>query len=352
MKKGIYVLLYMLGWVYSEEIYQNSSHICEICKCSDKDKFVIDCSDQKFQHILANWPPHNKSLVARFSSNNMTTLEILPMSNQTAELIFDHCNIKYLDPGLFANIRNVELIDLSYNLLTTEEIDGHDFKGPYKNSKFHPLSLKYLNLAYNQIHSLPMNFFENMPDLEELNLEGNDFSVLDPHTQTAIATLSNLKILNLANNQLTELERDAVENLTNLIEINLSSNRLDFVPDNLNHLSKSLRVLKLDHNFIFELNDKSFLGKSYPEDGRRGNGRVQHRYRVSENSSSEREEANKDPQEMRDRQPVAAVTLEKDVSCFLGNNPSDTCTTCPPLEPQLVSRWTNYLSLGLDKETR
>ncbi|KAG5874747.1 hypothetical protein JTB14_027085 [Gonioctena quinquepunctata] len=114
-------------------------------------------------------------------------------------------------------------------------------------------------------------------------------------------------------------------------------------------IKKKLKRLEI---MIAESSSSESDSKSYPEDGRRGNGRVQHRYRVSENSSSEREEANKDPQEMRDRQPVAAVTLEKDVSCFLGNNPSDTCTTCPPLEPQLVSRWTNYLSLGLDKETR
>lgn len=33
-----------------------------------------------------------------------------------------------------------------------------------------------------------------MPDLEELNLAGNDLTVLDINTQTALSTLSKLKV--------------------------------------------------------------------------------------------------------------------------------------------------------------
>lgn len=77
---------------------------------------------------------------------------------------------------------------------SAEEIDGQDFKGPYNNSVFYPIAVKHLNLAYNQIHSLPRKFFENMPHLEELNIAGNDFTVLDINTQIALSSLSNLKV--------------------------------------------------------------------------------------------------------------------------------------------------------------
>ncbi|CAH1154418.1 unnamed protein product [Phaedon cochleariae] len=260
MAKLMLIVMLIFHATYADEVYQNSSHICEKCRCTDEDIFTIDCSNQKFQHVLANWPPHNKSLVGTFSYNNMTTLEKIPITDQKAKLVFDHCNIQYLDRSVFSNIKNVEYIDLSYNLLKTEEIDGDDFKGPYNNKKFHPIAVKYLSLAYNQIHSLPQKFFENMPDLEEVHLEGNDFSVLDPHTQVAISTLSKLKVLNLANNELTEIEPTALKNLQHLEELDLSYNHLDFVPDNVKYLSKTLRVLKLSHNYIFELNDKSFIG--------------------------------------------------------------------------------------------
>nr|XP_023026272.1 leucine-rich repeat-containing protein 70-like [Leptinotarsa decemlineata] len=255
-----------MHWVHSEGIYQNSSHICDTCKCSDGNSFIMDCSDQNFQHVLANWPINNKSLIAKFSNNNLTTLQLLPTSNQRAKLVFDHCKIKYIEGGVFSNMKNVEFIDLSYNFLTTEEIDGNNFKGPYNNSKFHPLpSLKYLNLAYNQIHSLPRKFFENMPNLEELNLEGNDFTVLDPQTQLSIGTLTRLTVLNLANNELTEVEGEALRNLSNLKKIDLSSNQLDFVPESLEYLGKTLQVLNLSENYIFQLNDKSFMGLNIRE---------------------------------------------------------------------------------------
>lgn len=61
---------------------------------------------------------------------------------------------------------------------------------------YYPIAVKYLNLAYNQIHSLPRKIFENMPHLEELNIAGNDFRVLDVNTQIALSSLTNLKVSN------------------------------------------------------------------------------------------------------------------------------------------------------------
>ncbi|CAG9864032.1 unnamed protein product [Phyllotreta striolata] len=265
MGKLIWVLLCLIKLTLSEETYQNSSHICEKCTCLDNDSFLLDCSNQNIQHALANWPPHNKSLVATFSYNNIITLERLPFTNRTAKLIFDHCNIQYLDVGVFSNIKYVEYIDLSYNLLTTEQISGEDFKGPYDNKQYREIAVKHLNLAYNQIHSLPQKFFESMPYLEELNLEGNDFKVLDPLTQVALGSLQHIKVLNLANNELTELESSIMRNLHTLIELDLSSNELDFVPTTLNYISKNLKVLKLNDNYIFKLDGQSFLGLNLTE---------------------------------------------------------------------------------------
>ncbi|KAJ8926502.1 hypothetical protein NQ314_021104 [Rhamnusium bicolor] len=256
------VFICLISSALTDEIYQNSSNICDNCICSDGDEFILNCADKDFEHVLANWPPHNKTLIATFSNNNITTLGILPVTDQKVKLVFDHCNIKYLDPGVFREVKNVEYIDLSYNFLTTEEIDGENFKGPYNNSVYYPIAVKHLNLAYNKIHSLPRKFFENMPNLEELNLEGNDFSVLDQNTQMALSSLTKLKRLNLARNELTELVGDAVKNLKSLEELNLGVNRLDFVPETLDYVGSHLQVLILSENYIFEIRDESFLGVS------------------------------------------------------------------------------------------
>lgn len=68
-------------------------------------------------------------------------------------------------------------------------------------------------------------------------------------------------MLNLAANELTELIGDAVNKLHHLQQLDLSSNLLDFVPNTLDYLKNTLRVLNLSNNYIFELDDKSFLGK-------------------------------------------------------------------------------------------
>ncbi|XP_072381156.1 CD180 antigen-like [Diabrotica undecimpunctata] len=265
MEKWLIILLYIIHFVTAEETYQNSSNICARCKCNSKDEFLLDCTNQKFEYVLANWPPHNQSLVATFSYNNITTLERLPATNHTAKLVFDHCRIKYLEGGVFSLIENVEYIDLSHNLLTTEEISGDDFRGPYSNKQYRPIAVKTLNLAYNQIHSLHPKFFENMPLLEDLYLQGNDFTVLDPSTQVALGSLTNIKVLNLADNELTVIEENVMRNVHSLQNLDLSSNHFDFVPKPLSYISKNLQILNLGNNYIFQLTDESFLGMNLSE---------------------------------------------------------------------------------------
>lgn len=250
----------LLTIVLGEEIYENSTNICERCKCLRGRQFVLDCSDSGIHNTIAEWPEHDTSLVATFSNNNIGNLEVLPHSDKVTDLIFSHCNIKSLDNGVFKAVRNIQLIDLSYNDLVTEGISPEKFKGPYNNTVYEPLGLTQLNLAYNRIHSLPHKIFEHLADLRQLNLEGNQFKVLDPPTQMALSTLSNLETLNLASNQLTELVGDAVKSLRNLKELNLSYNNLDAVPETLSYLGETLEYLYLDHNPIFEMSDESFLG--------------------------------------------------------------------------------------------
>lgn len=124
----------------------------------------------------------------------MPTLEPIPATNATVEIILSQCNIQYLRPKLFADAKNVKFVDLSHNLLKAEEVSSEKFQGPYSENTFAPIATEHLDLSYNQIHSLEKNVFEHMPNLKYLNLEGNDFTVLDIHTQLAISSIRQLQV--------------------------------------------------------------------------------------------------------------------------------------------------------------
>lgn len=246
--------------ISSQQIYENSSNICQRCRCeTSAEQFVLDCSDREMHHALSNWPKHdNKTLRASFSYNIITTLEPLPATEAAVMVKLDHCNIKYLSPGLFENMKNVTFVDLSYNQLTNEELAAEKFKGPFNNNECEPIELRYLDLSYNLIHSLSQYLFEHTPRLVHLNLEGNSLHVIDVQTEKAFSSVPNLQYLNLANNGLLDLTIDSLENLTKLREIDLSNNYFGSIPDYALAMATNLQVLKMDGNPIASLSSDSF----------------------------------------------------------------------------------------------
>lgn len=144
--------------------------------------------------MLASWPPHNTSIKASFAYNNLGHIQKLPETNAVVEVILSHCNIVELYPEPFETTINIKFLDLSYNLLQSEQITAETFKGPYNDSKPLSIALEELDLSYNKIHSLQNGVFKFAPKLKRLNLRGNDFVVLDIHTQLALTSLQRLTV--------------------------------------------------------------------------------------------------------------------------------------------------------------
>ncbi|CAG9821255.1 unnamed protein product [Phaedon cochleariae] len=85
--------------------------------------------------------------------------------------------------------------------------------------------------------------------------------------------------------------------------------------------------------------------------------RSRHRYRSPEIDSSDSEEGHifdqeQDQDALEDRSASTVDNRERDISSLLRENPAETNSTGTPLDPEIFSRWSNYLSVGLDKETR
>lgn len=261
--KVFLIFLFVLHRINNEKIkYEDITTLCsEKCECKwSKNNFFINCTDASVHYVLNNWPENKTKITGIFSKNDILRLEKFPSSKAEIELTFDHSNIKELGSGLFEDCINTKYVDLSHNYLTSEQLHSDVFKGPYNEEKFEPIGITHLNLGYNKIHSLKKNLFEHMPHLEVLNLEGNDFTVLDIQSALSIGSNVNLIQLYLGRNGLTEILMDLLVNLKNLQHLDISYNRFDFVPATLGYVGESLKVLNVSGNPIIELDDESFQG--------------------------------------------------------------------------------------------
>jgi len=55
-------------------------------------------------------------------------------------------------------------------------------------------ALRVLKLGYNNIHSLPPNFFQYLTKLEILELNNNPLLVIDQNTEISLGYLTNLQV--------------------------------------------------------------------------------------------------------------------------------------------------------------
>ncbi len=170
----------------------------------------------------------------------------------------------------FLEISKCGLTELSEDVSNLEELTKlslqHNALLTVPNGLASLINLKYLDVSFNAISSLPANIFEKLSHLESLVLDSNQLAdlpslsgLVELHHLSAAnnqlcslpATLSNcakLMTVNAAGNQITELPSDmSWSNLAHLHRLNLSDNRLTAIPGELAECRK-LRELLLSGN--------------------------------------------------------------------------------------------------------
>lgn len=148
-------------------------------------------------------------------------------------LKFQSQNLRSNDLINLSQLKHLEILDLSHNLIS----DFNIFNFANFNN-----TLKHLNLSGNRIHTINVDH-NKLANIEELLLQHNCIKKINP----SIHNLINLKILNLANNFLTDVE-DIIK-LYKLEKLYICSNFLTKLPIDMNKL-QNLKILNIQRNHL------------------------------------------------------------------------------------------------------
>ena len=148
---------------------------------------------------------------------NHFQLAFLNQLQNLKELYLDSNKISQINDNMFVNLRQLEVLSLR----------GNNIRLLNNKLAFSGLSfnLNKLNLAANQIETIDSNVLSQLSKLTELNLERNRLG--NDNAQNLFNVDSDLKLLNLENNNLRPEQLVYVQNLLNLEHLKVGNNNFE-----------------------------------------------------------------------------------------------------------------------------
>lgn len=128
--------------------------------------------------------------------------------------------------------------------------------------QLHKLELPYLeqlDLSNNQLDLISEGLFENLVQLEQLNLSRNELNNNLGNNSKALQSLSGLKDLDISMNGLSDFAAEHyLRNKSALDQLKMTGNALTRLSHKLFTESKSLRAIAIDDNLISEIEEGTF----------------------------------------------------------------------------------------------
>ncbi|KAJ8923770.1 hypothetical protein NQ315_010352 [Exocentrus adspersus] len=280
-------ILYVIPVLDALHTTELLSMVCpDLCQC---DNLITDCRYNAFTELPAGIHPNVISLDLSYNSftsfpdglKNYRSLKYLNMSRN---------KISTLGHSHFEGLENLERLDLTFNYF-------HDWKDIHPGAFRHLKKLIYLDMSDNPLRSIPqfsnhlviasmeilklnncsmrsipVQVFNNLPNLRELHLARNPLNIINDSFE-----MGNLKFIDLSGcdlqyigdhvfKSLPALETLVIRNndylkrfscnSENLLYLDLSHCTLESVPTG---NMRAVATLNLQGNFLRELPDRSFL---------------------------------------------------------------------------------------------
>ncbi|XP_063751431.1 transforming growth factor beta activator LRRC32 isoform X2 [Eleginops maclovinus] len=217
---------------------------------------ILEIEDGAFE-VLDNLTELDlsKNSITCITNFNLCNLKVLNLSKNSVELFrsattmvfslthLDLSENKMLYFPLLPRFNMIEHIDVSRNHLQTINVTG----GLEKRTQVYFNHLKYLDMSYNQLKSIPESFFHCKDILEVLNVSNNcisSFSITNPGLLQMVKiinlsfnplqsltfgenTLPSLEKLFLQGNDLTTLEHGIFQRFPSIKHLHLQQNNLE-----------------------------------------------------------------------------------------------------------------------------
>ncbi|XP_068120818.1 transforming growth factor beta activator LRRC32 [Hyperolius riggenbachi] len=231
-----------------------------------RNNIIMDIEAGSFDRLLhlrkINLVMNSITCISEFNLSQLESLNLSKNSIQTFHTSEseEEYSLKYVDLSdnklihfpILPSINNLISLNLSMNLISFDkssydELAWLDEERLSNATMVNLLNLTYLDLSYNNIQSIPEEFFGAVPMLKFLNLSHNCFEYfsLGPTTTMKLLeeldlssnsiknislaenSLPALKRLHLQNNQLKFVDSNVFQKLPSVVFVNLQSNNVD-----------------------------------------------------------------------------------------------------------------------------
>uniref|UniRef100_A0A8C5TRI1 Leucine rich repeat containing 32 n=1 Tax=Malurus cyaneus samueli TaxID=2593467 RepID=A0A8C5TRI1_9PASS len=259
----------------SKKMFQGSPNLVEIDLQSN---IIMEIEEGAFETLVSLSKLNlSRNSITCISDFNLRQLEILDLSRNSIETFHttksdDEYSLRCLDLSenklfhfpVFPHVNKLVTLNLSKNLiqLTAESpYNKMDYmENEWLNASVHLLDQKqgrnksslylsqlvYLDLSYNEIKSIPDEFFQSMLSLHTLNVSKN---CLQSFAVSYDSALMSLTVLDLSYNALQSLHLDP-DALSNLKELYIQNNYFQTLQFGIFSNLPSLRLLNLQSNNI------------------------------------------------------------------------------------------------------
>ncbi|VBB28104.1 unnamed protein product [Acanthocheilonema viteae] len=203
----------------------------------------------KLQHITdrtfaGHSVPHLRSLNLAFGHIDYISTAAFNGMDSLEQLALNNNKLTSIQTLTFSSLRNLRQLSLAGNTINmTTERSMNDIP-----------TLEILSLARNRLQQLSKATFVNLNNLEQLDLSYNQLRTFD---FTFLAqSLVNVKHLDLSHNRIITINLHPAKRT--LMHLNLAHNQLQSIGKNMLYDFGQLKVLKINHNELIEIQSNAF----------------------------------------------------------------------------------------------